>query len=73
MAVWGEIQYAVTGDTYPVGCLPGVTLMYGLDSFEGNPDLDNPKYKWVAHALRFEFFLAPNWECMTSIVGWRNF
>jgi len=44
MAVWGEVQYAVTGDTYPVGCLPGATIMYGLDSFKGNSDLENPKY-----------------------------
>uniref|UniRef100_A0A914EE98 Inositol oxygenase n=1 Tax=Acrobeloides nanus TaxID=290746 RepID=A0A914EE98_9BILA len=44
MAVWGEVQYAVVGDTYPVGCLPSETIVYGLESFKGNPDLENPKY-----------------------------
>ncbi|KAK6014102.1 hypothetical protein OSTOST_20550, partial [Ostertagia ostertagi] len=33
-----------TGDTYPVGCAPSQTIVFGIDSFEGNPDLQNPKY-----------------------------
>uniref|UniRef100_A0A7I4YSK1 Inositol oxygenase n=1 Tax=Haemonchus contortus TaxID=6289 RepID=A0A7I4YSK1_HAECO len=44
MSVWGEEQWAVTGDTYPVGCAPSDTIVFGIDSFEGNPDLQNPKY-----------------------------
>jgi len=44
MSVWGEVQWAVTGDTYPVGCLPARSVVYGLESFEGNEDLGNPDY-----------------------------
>jgi len=44
MSVWGEQQWAVTGDTYPVGCRPAPSVVYGLESFEGNEDLKNPAY-----------------------------
>uniref|UniRef100_A0A1I7XRK5 Inositol oxygenase n=1 Tax=Heterorhabditis bacteriophora TaxID=37862 RepID=A0A1I7XRK5_HETBA len=44
MSVWGEEQWAVTGDTYPVGCLPADSIVYGSKSFEGNPDVKNEKY-----------------------------
>ncbi|KAK6045578.1 hypothetical protein COOONC_16917 [Cooperia oncophora] len=44
MSVWGEEQWAVTGDTYPVGCKPSETIVFGISSFEGNPDMKNPKY-----------------------------
>uniref|UniRef100_A0A0N5B441 Inositol oxygenase n=1 Tax=Strongyloides papillosus TaxID=174720 RepID=A0A0N5B441_STREA len=44
MSVWGEVQYAVTGDTYPVGCAPANSIVYGIESFKGNIDLQNPKY-----------------------------
>lgn len=44
MSVWGEEQWAVTGDTYPVGCAPSDTIVFGVSSFDGNPDLQNPKY-----------------------------
>ncbi|VDK51886.1 unnamed protein product [Anisakis simplex] len=44
MSVWGEHQWAVTGDTYPVGCMPASSVVYGLESFAGNEDLENPHY-----------------------------
>lgn len=44
MSVWGEVQYAVTGDTYPVGCAPVDSIVYGIESFEGNSDLENSKF-----------------------------
>jgi inositol oxygenase len=44
MGVWGEEQWAITGDTYPVGCSPAPSIVYGVESFEGNLDLKNPKY-----------------------------
>ncbi|WKY06482.1 hypothetical protein Q1695_006574 [Nippostrongylus brasiliensis] len=44
MSVWGEEQWAVTGDTYPVGCAPSESIVFGVGSFDGNPDLLNPKY-----------------------------
>ncbi|VDK54799.1 unnamed protein product [Cylicostephanus goldi] len=33
------------GDTYPVGCAPSDAIVYGVESFAGNPDLQNPKYR----------------------------
>uniref|UniRef100_A0AC35TTM3 Inositol oxygenase n=1 Tax=Rhabditophanes sp. KR3021 TaxID=114890 RepID=A0AC35TTM3_9BILA len=44
MSVWGEAQYAVTGDTYPVGCYPAASIVYGIESFIGNGDINNPEY-----------------------------
>ncbi|VDM50502.1 unnamed protein product [Toxocara canis] len=44
MSVWGEEQYAVTGDTYPVGCKPAASVVYGVESFADNEDLENPLY-----------------------------
>jgi len=44
MSVWGEQQWAVTGDTYPLGCLPARSVVYGAESFDGNEDLKNPLY-----------------------------
>uniref|UniRef100_A0A158PA70 Inositol oxygenase n=1 Tax=Angiostrongylus cantonensis TaxID=6313 RepID=A0A158PA70_ANGCA len=44
MSVKGQEQWAVTGDTYPVGCAPSEEIVFGINSFEGNPDILNPKY-----------------------------
>ncbi|CAI4223775.1 unnamed protein product [Auanema sp. JU1783] len=44
MSMWGEEQFAVTGDTYPVGCTPSEKIVYGLKSFEGNEDLKDSRY-----------------------------
>ncbi|CAJ0565315.1 unnamed protein product, partial [Mesorhabditis spiculigera] len=44
MSVWGEEQWAVTGDTYPVGCRPDPSIVYGAESFAGNPDQENEQY-----------------------------
>ncbi|CAI5448930.1 unnamed protein product [Caenorhabditis angaria] len=44
MSVWGEEQWAVTGDTFPVGCAPAKDIVYGKESFEGNPDLEHDVY-----------------------------
>lgn len=46
MAFYGEPQWAVVGDTFPVGCLWSENIVYRADSFEGNPDADNPDYKY---------------------------
>eukprot|EP00401_Gymnodinium_catenatum_P062202 CAMPEP_0117496966 /NCGR_PEP_ID=MMETSP0784-20121206/20933_1 /TAXON_ID=39447 /ORGANISM="" /LENGTH=667 /DNA_ID=CAMNT_0005291961 /DNA_START=82 /DNA_END=2085 /DNA_ORIENTATION=- len=37
-------QWAVVGDTFPVGCAPSEDCVFGLESFEGNPDLKHPLY-----------------------------
>uniref|UniRef100_A0A182VXK7 Inositol oxygenase n=1 Tax=Anopheles minimus TaxID=112268 RepID=A0A182VXK7_9DIPT len=44
MAFYGEPQWAVVGDTFPVGCEWGPSIVYREDSFTDNPDGDNPKY-----------------------------
>lgn len=45
MAFFDEPQWAVVGDTFPVGCDWSENIVYRTDSFKGNPDGDNPKYK----------------------------
>lgn len=44
MAFYGEPQWCCVGDTFPVGCRPGHSVVYGDDSFKDNPDFHNPKY-----------------------------
>ncbi|GMT25017.1 hypothetical protein PFISCL1PPCAC_16314, partial [Pristionchus fissidentatus] len=44
LSMWGEEQFAVTGDTYPVGCAPSETIVYGLKSFENCPDIKDDRY-----------------------------
>lgn len=44
MAVWGEPQSSVVGDTFPVGCAFSDKIVFGVDSFSDNDDLDNPKF-----------------------------
>jgi len=44
MSIWGEAQWAVTGDTYPVGCYPVESIVYGQKSFNGNPDIEDERY-----------------------------
>ncbi|XP_041971783.1 inositol oxygenase isoform X2 [Aricia agestis] len=44
MAFYGEPQWCVVGDTFPVGCKWGKSIVYGDDSFKDNPDTYNPKY-----------------------------
>jgi inositol oxygenase len=35
-------QWAVVGDTFPVGCAPAPECVFGLQSFAKNPDLEHP-------------------------------
>ncbi|XP_045454382.1 inositol oxygenase [Melitaea cinxia] len=44
MAFYGEPQWCVVGDTFPVGCKWGKSIVYGDDSFKANPDTYNEKY-----------------------------
>lgn len=37
-------QWAVVGDTFPVGCKPSDECVFGARSFEDNPDIDHPVY-----------------------------
>lgn len=43
MALWGEPQWAVVGDTFPVGCAPDPSIVFGVESFKNNPDLLDEK------------------------------
>ena len=45
MAFYGEPQWAVVGDTFPVGCKWSENIVYREDSFKGNKDEFNPEYK----------------------------
>lgn len=45
MAFYGEPQWAVVGDTFPVGCEWSENIVYREESFEGNPDGQDPRYK----------------------------
>lgn len=44
MALWGEEQWAVVGDTFVVGCAYGDSIVYRENSFNENPDLKDPRY-----------------------------
>ncbi|XP_043121015.1 inositol oxygenase isoform X2 [Puntigrus tetrazona] len=48
MALYGEPQWAVVGDTFPVGCKFQNSIVFRNSTFEGNPDEKN-------HALNTEF------------------
>lgn len=45
MAFYGEPQWAVVGDTFPVGCEWGKNIVYREASFEGNPDGMDQRFK----------------------------
>ncbi|XP_046733868.1 inositol oxygenase [Diprion similis] len=44
MAFYGEPQWAVVGDTFPVGCAWGDNIVYRDTSFEDNPDGKDSRY-----------------------------
>ena len=43
LCLWGEPQWAVVGDTFPVGCAFSDKIVYP-EFFEDNPDRHNPRY-----------------------------
>lgn len=44
MAFYGEPQWAVVGDTFPVGCAYQDSIVYRNTSFVDNPDLEDSRY-----------------------------
>merc|ERR1712107_350868 len=44
MAFYGEPQWAVVGDTFPVGCKPQPSIVFGEESFQNNPDTYDSRY-----------------------------
>ena len=47
MAFYGEPQWAVVGDTFPVGCAWGDSIVYRDTSFDQNPDGNDNRYKYL--------------------------
>ena len=43
LCLWGEPQWAVVGDTFPVGCAFSDRIVYP-ELFAANPDIGNPAY-----------------------------
>ncbi|CAG0914845.1 unnamed protein product [Notodromas monacha] len=44
MAFYGEPQWAVAGDTHPVGCEFAKSIVYRERTFDANPDLHDSRY-----------------------------
>ncbi|NP_001124754.1 inositol oxygenase isoform X1 [Pongo pygmaeus] len=44
LALFGEPQWAVVGDTFPVGCRPQASVVFCDSTFQDNPDLQDPRY-----------------------------
>ncbi|KAM9807810.1 LOW QUALITY PROTEIN: inositol oxygenase [Neosynchiropus ocellatus] len=44
MALWDEPQWAVVGDTFPVGCKFQSSIVFRDTTFLENPDEQNPRY-----------------------------
>lgn len=44
LCLWGEPQWAVVGDTFPVGCAYSPKIVFA-DFFADNPDFKNPQYQ----------------------------
>nr|XP_012289759.1 inositol oxygenase isoform X2 [Aotus nancymaae] len=44
LALFGEPQWAVVGDTFPVGCRPQASVVFCNSTFQDNTDLQDPRY-----------------------------
>jgi inositol oxygenase len=44
LCTWGEPQWAVVGDTFPVGCAPSDRIVFP-ELFARNPDMASPAYR----------------------------
>lgn len=63
LCLFGEPQWAVTGDTFPVGCRFSSKIVYP-EFFEQNPDWDHPEYS--SELGRYE----PNCGLDTVLMSW---
>lgn len=80
MALFGEPQWCVVGDTFPVGCKWAESIVYRDTSFEGNPDGENKLYKYVNYFLApflssstFGIVSVPNMACTHRTADWITF
>jgi inositol oxygenase len=46
IAFYDEPQWSVVGDTFPVGCAPRDSIVFGEKSFANNKDLKHPVYRY---------------------------
>ena len=44
-------QWAVVGDTFPVGCRPQGSVLFCDSTFQDNPDLQDPLYRYASLAV----------------------
>jgi inositol oxygenase len=44
LCLWGEPQWGVVGDTFPVGCAYSKDIVFA-EYFKANPDINNPLYQ----------------------------
>ena len=51
LALWGEPQWAVVGDTFPVGCALSNKIVFS-EFCEQNPDSKHPVYRYVCVHVR---------------------
>lgn len=77
-------QWAVVGDTFPVGCRPQASVVFCDSTFQDNPDLQDPRYRcsspaagppppYVApSALTLSFPAAPSSACTGLTAAWRT-
>ena len=55
MALWGEPQYCVVGDTFPVGCRFSQEIVFP-ETFKANPDTQVPEYRYVCDTREINTF-----------------
>lgn len=53
MAFKGEPQWGVVGDTFPVGCAWGDSIVYRDTTFNKNPDSYDPRFKYLNFLFNF--------------------
>ena len=53
MALYGEPQWAVVGDTFAVGCSPGPSVVLRDFTFHENPDLKDSRYKYNLITVKY--------------------
>uniref|UniRef100_A0A6Q2Y973 Inositol oxygenase n=1 Tax=Esox lucius TaxID=8010 RepID=A0A6Q2Y973_ESOLU len=64
VALWGEPQWAVVGDTFPVGCRFQDSIVFRDSTFVDNPDDKNPAYNSECGIYK------PNCGLSTVLMSW---
>ncbi|XP_029008806.1 inositol oxygenase isoform X1 [Betta splendens] len=64
LALWEEPQWAVVGDTFPVGCKFQKSIVFRDNTFTENPDDKNPKYNTEYGIYK------PNCELSNVFMSW---